>query len=122
MKYKRINSALRNFAHSFVSFNNYVDGAFVVDVLGDVLAKAPGARLEIHFPEGRVSPAGSYPEMLLKSVGYYAAGFTKQLAAEGVEANALRDTRIVVFGDRLGMHVDVIATDDRGRNHEIHVA
>lgn len=121
VKHKRIKSALRNFAHSFVGLTNYTDDVYVIDVLSEVLADVPGAQLEIHFPEGRISPRGEYPVPLQKSVAHFANRFEQHLASEGVDAGTLRNTRIVVFGDRLGLHFDIRATDDRGADHEIAV-
>jgi hypothetical protein len=42
MGYKRIDSAIRNIAHSFVSLMNYVDDAYIIDLLPKLLRETPG--------------------------------------------------------------------------------
>lgn len=121
MKHKRIAGALRNFAHSFTSITNYVGDVCIADILGDIVAPLPGARLEIHFPGGTFTPAGDYPAPFCASVARFAGQFAAHLAKEGVDAHAVREARIVLCVDLLGLYCDVVATDDRGVEHKASV-
>ncbi len=121
MGYKRIPSAIHNFAHSFVSLMNYVDDQYIIDILPDVLRSIPDHRLKIQFPSGQLVPPGAYPASLLKSVGYYVQGYAGHMKREGVDPTILRETEIVIYGDLYGMHCRAEAEDDRGKHYRVEV-
>lgn len=118
MKYRRIAGALRNFAHSFTSITNYVGDVCIADILGDIVAPLPEAKLEIRFPGGTFTPPGDYPAPFCASVVRFAGQFAAHLAKEGVDAHAVHEARIVLRVDLLGLYCDVVATDDRGVEHK----
>lgn len=108
--------------HSFTSITNYAGDVCIADILGDIVAPLPGARLEIHFPGGTFTPAGDYPAPFCASVARFAGRFAAHLAKEGVDAHAVREARIVLCVDLcvdlLRLYCDVVATDDRGVEHK----
>ena len=57
MKYKNIDSMLHNFGHSFVSLNNYVENAYIVDALPELARRSPNHELMIDFETGIVDPS-----------------------------------------------------------------
>lgn len=121
MKYKAIPAALHNFAHSFVSLSNYVDGQYLIDVVPGVLADAPSGRITIVFPGRRIEPSGSYPVSLVKSVEYWADALPKHLESHGISATTLGDIRVIMERWAGTWRCLVEATDDRGRSYSVPV-
>ncbi|NJN70110.1 MAG: hypothetical protein HC801_07440 [Nitrospira sp.] len=121
MKYKNIPSALHNFAHSFVSLVNYVDGVYIRDVLTDELHKVPNHELLIYFPEGRIEPSVELPQSLKKSVQHFSNHYADHLSSQNVEPGSIQECRVLIYGDRLGMHCTILANDDRGKIYDIPV-
>jgi hypothetical protein len=119
--YKRIRSAIHNFAHSFLSLLNYVDDEYVIDVIRSLLPRREGGELRFRFPEGAIEPGGEYPGPLRKSVEWYAANLSAHLRDEGVPP--ARVTELVIqacIGGR-GPRFRVEATDDRGKRYRVDV-
>ncbi|MCE9638046.1 MAG: hypothetical protein K8T90_20280 [Planctomycetes bacterium] len=121
MKRKTIPSALHNFGHSFLSFNNYVDDVFILDLLPEVVRRS-GGRLDIHFPSGRVEPPGDVPEALAKSIGYWSNDLSKHLDNHGIPMTVLGDVVLRITLTASGMRREVHATDELGRDYVATVA
>ena len=121
MKRKTIPSALHNFERSFLSFNNYVDGVFILDLLPEVVRRS-GGRLDIHFPSGRVEPPGDVPEALAKSIGYWSNDLPKHLGNHGIPMTVLGDVVLRITLTASGMRREVHATDELGRDYVATVA
>ena len=51
----------------------------------------------------------------------FASRFAEHLANEGVDTSAVASACIILRVDRLGLHCDVAATDDRGVEHKANV-
>jgi hypothetical protein len=68
MGYKRIGSAIHNFAHSFASLMNYFEGEYIIDILGKVVPRLLEGELRIRFPGGRIEPQREYPKPLREAV------------------------------------------------------
>jgi len=98
-----------------------VDDEYIIDILPAVLRRIPEQRLKIQFPSGQLIPPGTYPERLLKSVGYYVQAYADHMKREGVDPSTLRQTEIVIYGDLYGMHCRAEAEDDRGKNYKVEV-
>lgn len=126
MKYKLIPAALHNFAHSFVSLMNYVDEEYLIDLVPRLLAESPDGKIRIAFPSGHIAPPASYPETLVKSVGYRAASLAAHLESHQTSLAAVGGGLWVVLqareGSPEGWACSVEATDERGRLHSISVA
>src|SRR5262245_36291940 len=89
MKYKRIGSAIHNLAHSFLSFNNYVDGDFVLDELHQRLRSA--GDVLINFSTGVIEPSTAATPRVLKALAYWRAAMAEQFRSEQVEPERLTD-------------------------------
>ncbi len=113
---------LHNFGHSFVSFENCVDGEYIGDLLETALKELTHYRMELHFPSRRIEPPADYSPKLRKSVGYWADKLAGHMANHGVTQEALPELVLVIFGNIRGMHCRVQATDDRGKTYDILVS
>ena len=121
MGYKRIPSALRNLAHSFVSLMNYVDDEYIVDILPSVLSDLPEHELVIRFPDGTLEPDRTYPSRLRKSVRLYAARFAGHFEGEGVVPESVAEAQLTISRGRLGLQCEARAVDDRGKTYAVTV-
>jgi hypothetical protein len=119
--YKRIRSAIHNFAHSFLSSMNYVDDEHVIDVIRSLLPRQQGGELRFRFPEGEIEPLGDYPGPLKKSVEQYAVRLPSHLREEGVDPQLVADLVILTSIGGRGPRYRVEATDDRGKRHRVEV-
>lgn len=121
MGYKRINAAVRNFAHSFVSVMNYVDDKYIIDLLPKLLRDTPGHEIRISLLEYSITPQRDYDRTFLKSIGFYRQRVSDHLRSENVEPALLQQFDFVLFADFDGPICRVDARDDRGKRHQIDV-
>ena len=121
MGYKRISSGLHNFAHSFLSLMNYVDGEYIIDLLPKVLRETPGHEIRISLPGGTIEPPRDYPAVFRKSVRCYCNRYQGHFESEHVDVSLLRGVVFVVFADLGGVLCRAEATDDRGKEHSVTV-
>jgi hypothetical protein len=119
MKYKRIDSALHNFAHSFLSFNNYVDDEFVLDELHSTLRSS--GDVVINFSTGAVEPTAAATPRVRRSLEYWQAGLGDHLRSQQVDPDRVRDVLLHLRLTRQGYEHTVEATDDRGTMHRVAV-
>ena len=120
MKYKRIDGALHNFAHSFLSFMNYVDDEHVVDELNVLLRKHSG-RLSINFSTGAIEPPHAETPRVRKSIGYWTATLEKHLTSEQVDPTQVADIVLHMRLTPKGYGHYVEAVDSRGVRHSVSV-
>jgi hypothetical protein len=96
LKYKILKSIAHNFSHSFVSFNNYVDGGFVLDDLRQIVRSADGERVSIVWiPEQRAD--NNLGSRVLKSIEYYKAGLEELIRDSGADIKAIREFRTDLY-------------------------
>jgi hypothetical protein len=119
MGYKRIGSAIHNFAHSFASLMNYFEGEYIIDILGKVVPRLLEGELRIRFPGGRIEPQREYPKPLREAVRYYDQWLPRHLASEDVPPELVRDVQVVVTATRHGLLYRVEATDNRGKSYVV---
>lgn len=117
MGYKRINSAIHNFAHSFVSLMNYVDGEYIIDLLPKLLRETPRHEIRISLLNGTIEPQRDFHPAFLKSIGYYRNRVVSHLESENVGPEILRSLEFILFADIDGPICRVEAIDDRGVAH-----
>jgi hypothetical protein len=117
VKYKIIPGALHNFAHSFLSLMNYVDGEYIIDVLLDVISAAPNHTLTIDWLADPPVSSVPLPRVVQKSVAYYRRWLPEHLEHHGIPITALRSLTTTVQGTRLGLSARAEAIDDRGKLH-----
>ncbi len=120
MGYNRINSAIRNFAHSFVSVMNYVDGAYIIDLLPKLLRETPGHEIRLSLLDDFIEPYREYDKRFLKSIDYYRQRVRDHLRSENVDPNALNRYHFVLLADD-GPICRADAEDDRGTLHQVDV-
>lgn len=118
MKYKVIGAMAHNFTHSFVSFNNYVDGQYVVDVLREVAWDAPNRCVSIEWLPPIPVSSSPLPPIIQKSIGFFRDWLPKHLEHHGISIEVLRSFRTVfAYNWRLGLTVRAEVLDERGKLH-----
>jgi uncharacterized protein CbrC (UPF0167 family) len=117
VKYKVIPAAAHNFTHSFVSLMNYVDDQYVIDILREIAADAPGNTVSIEWLPDPPVASVPLPPTVQKSVGYYRARLAEHLQSHGVPMTALRSFQTVLWHTPLGLRARAEAVDDRGKHH-----
>jgi hypothetical protein len=122
VKYKVIPAAIHNFTHSFISLMNYVDDQYVMDILRDVIAKAPEKQVAIEWLPDPPVTSVPMPPTVQKSLGYYRATLPKHMQSHGIPMDALRSFQTVLYHSRLGLRARAEAVDDRGNEHKKAVA
>lgn len=122
MKYKHIPSALHNFAHSFVSLENYYDGEYVVDVLEQMARNAPKYEVRINFSTGVSEPASALDDHRVGgSMKLWRESLPKHLARHNVDPASVRDVLLRFRLTRAGKEVIIEAQDDRGHQYKVFV-
>mgnify|MGYP003389172675 CR=1 FL=1 len=137
-QYKRISGAIHNWAHSFMSIENYIDGEYFVGVLSDSAQRNSVKKVVINILDGSVSPKNILTEKVSSFISGAAWDFAKHIGKENVEPKMIQWARLVVIynfdageGNTAGysfsdpssspkaMHYDVkvLAMDDRGIEH-----
>ena len=119
MRYKNIKSVLHNFGHSFFSLMNYVDGEYIIDIVGKILREIDTHELRISFPEGRLTPEFDYPETLIKSIKYWADALPRQASSQNVDISKVSDIQLIAKLTSLGIQYHAEAKDDRGVEYSI---
>ncbi|MFN9788786.1 MAG: hypothetical protein ACK54R_03560 [Pirellulaceae bacterium] len=115
--HKRINSAIHNFAHSFVSLMNYVDGEYIIDLLPKLLRETPGHEIRFSLLDGTISPQRGFHPAFMKSIGYYRNRVASHLESENVALDIVRSFEFILFADINGPICRAEAIDDRGVVH-----
>jgi hypothetical protein len=109
VQYKNIDSALHNFGHSFVSLMNYVDGAYVRDLLLRSAEADLGNSVTINFSSGAVFPsAASADSRLRKSVEYWGGWLPRHLESQNVNHACLSEIALVFGRRQHGIGVSVL--------------
>nr|WP_075518775.1 hypothetical protein [Moritella viscosa]SHO00476.1 Putative uncharacterized protein [Moritella viscosa] len=109
MKYKNVRSAIHNFGHSFVSYENYVDGDFVLYELRNIHNK--GYDISINWLTKEFEPNLLRSDHISKSIDYWAKPLEEQLYKQDVLLASL-SSFIFVWPANKGHYVEAI--DDRG--------
>lgn len=110
VKYKDIKSMAHNFSHSFLGWENYVDGDYVVEDLKMMARGSAEGKVSIYWlPHDVPAPAGSTPR-LLKSIDYYRQRPCGHARNHGIDLD-----RIMQF------RTDVVRLPDHQLKAEAHV-
>lgn len=117
MGYKRIESAIHNLAHSFMSLMNYVDDQYVIDMLPKLVRETPGHEIRISLLDAAIHPKREYDPTFLKSVGYYRNRVRSHLESEDVDPDTVSSFEFIIYFDNDGPICVAEATDDRGVLH-----
>jgi len=97
MKLKNIKALSHNLTHSYVSFENYVDGEFVFKDLKELALKANGEKISIYwvFPEGKVIPL--FNDRINKSIEYYKKWLPKLLSQHELDLSVISELRTDIY-------------------------
>ncbi len=121
MAYKRIDAAIRNFAHSFGSVMNYFDDTYIVDVLPKLIRETPEGTIRVSLLDHTITPQREYARPFLQSISNYRARVRDHLRSENVDPSLLTCFDFVLFADDDGVICRAYATDDRGKTHSMDV-
>ncbi|WP_407557896.1 hypothetical protein [Winogradskyella sp. 4-2091] len=113
MKYKNIPSAIHNFGHSFLSYENYVDSDFVIDELNKISGK--NYDIKIDWKTKEFQPKTMVSDRITKSIGYWYDNIIEHFKSQNVEFDSLKSFELIWEN---GKRPKVIATDDRGKFYE----
>lgn len=118
MKLKNIKSLSHNFTHSYVSFENYVDGEFVFKELKELAREANGKKISIFwlYPEDKVIPL--FSARITKSINYYKEWLPQLLSQHGLEGEAIEEMRTDIFiASNKQLEVQAYARDINGKEY-----
>ncbi len=118
MKLKNIKSLSHNLSHSFVSFENYVDGEFVFKELRELAVKANGGKVSIYwlYPENKVVPL--FNHRITKSIEYYKEWLPKLLVQHELEASVIEELRTDIYlAANRQLEVQAYARDINGKEY-----
>jgi hypothetical protein len=118
MKLKNIKSLSHNLSHSYVSFENYVDGEFVFKELKELAVRANGERVSIYwlYPEGKASPL--FSERITKSIKYYKEWLPRLLAQHELDVSVIAELRTDIFiTQNRQLEVQAYARDINGKEY-----
>jgi hypothetical protein len=118
VKYKRIDSAIHNFGHSFMSGMNYVDDDHVMYEVAAAVRQPPH-ELWINFSTGEIRPEAKYSPRLLKSLAFYQHGLAEHLRKHDVDPATVADVTLHHRLTRTGGESVMLARDDRGVEHRV---
>jgi len=118
MKLKNIKSLSHNLSHSYVSFENYVDGEFVFKELKELAVIAKGEKISIYwlYPEGKVAPL--FSERITKSIEYYKEWLPKLLSQHELDASVIAELRTDIYiAPNKQLEVQAYARDLNGKEY-----
>lgn len=118
MKLKNIKSLSHNLSHSYVSFENYVDGEFVFKELKELAVKAKGEKVSIFwlYPENKVVPL--FSERINKSIEYYKEWLPRFLTQHELDASVIAELRTDIYiAPNKQLEVQAYARDINGKEY-----
>jgi len=118
MKLKNIKSLSHNLSHSYVSFENYVDGEFVFKELKELAVKANGEKVSIYwlYPENKVVPL--FSERVTKSIEYYKEWLPRLLIQHELDASVIAELRTDIYiAPNKQLEVQAYARDINGKEY-----
>ncbi len=113
MKYKNIPSAIHNFGHSFLSYENYVDSDFVIYELNKINGK--NYDIKIDWKTQEFQPKSMISDRITKSIGFWYNNLNGHFRSQNLEFDTLKSFELIWNN---GEKPKVIATDDRGKFYE----
>ncbi|OEG73025.1 hypothetical protein BEL05_06400 [Shewanella colwelliana] len=118
MKLKNIKSLSHNLSHSYVSFENYVDGEFVFKELKELAVKANGAKVSIYwlYQENKVVPL--FSERITKSIEYYKDWLPQLLTQHELDVSVFSELRTDIYiAQNMQLEVQAYACDLNGKEY-----
>ena len=123
MKYKNIKAMSHNFAHSFLSYMNYVDDGYVVDdLIENARSKKPEEKMIVQFIPHDSKKDLVFNERIKKSMGYYREPFPKHCASHEVDLEAIKLLQVQIVKNPSHQTLAYFFTvDDNGKKYEQYV-
>jgi len=118
MKLKNIKSLSHNLSHSYVSFENYVDGEFVFKELKDMARKANGEKVSIYwlYPSNKVVPL--FNSRINKSIEFYKEWLPRLLSQHDLNSSVISELRTdIFFAKNKQIEVQAYARDINGKEY-----
>ncbi len=113
MKYKHILSAIHNFGHSFLSYENYVDDDFIIYELNKINRKEYDIKIDWKTKE--FQPISLISARITKSIEFWSANINEYFHSQNVEFDRLKSFQLIWNKNE---SPKVIAIDDRGKLYE----
>ncbi|MEY8849845.1 hypothetical protein AB9K26_13585 [Psychroserpens sp. XS_ASV72] len=113
MKYKNIPSAIHNFGHSFLSYENYVDSDFVIYELNKILRKNYVIRIDWKTKE--FQPETMISERITKSIEFWSNNINNHFKSHNVDYELLNSFELIWSNNT---KPKVVATDHRGKSYQ----
>jgi len=119
MKYKNLKSFAHNFTHSFVSYENYIDGEYVIEELRRYARELEGKKLSIYWLPDNGPINIKLSKRVLDSLSYYKQWLPKLASQHNIELNTVKELRTDIYR-KPNHQIEVLAslTDDRGSTYE----
>ncbi|MFD1064125.1 hypothetical protein ACFQ1Q_12780 [Winogradskyella litorisediminis] len=108
MKYKNIPSAIHNFGHSFLSYENYVDSDYVIYKLNKISRK--NHDIKIDWKTKEFQPKILLSKRITKSIKFWHDNIKKHFSSQNVEFDCLETFELIW---NIGERPKVVAIDNR---------
>ena len=119
MKYKNLKSFSRNFTHSFVSYENYIDGGYVIEELRQAARELKGEILGIYWAPDNAPINIRLPKKALEPLKYYKQWLPELAEQHEVELSAITELRTDIYR-KPNHQTEVLShlVDDYGKVYE----
>ena len=119
MKYKNLKSFAHNFTHSFVSYENYIDGEYVIEELRKVARELNGEVLSIYWVPDNGPINIKLSKRALASLRSYREWLPKLADQHEVDLCTIIELRTDIF-KKSNQQLEVLARlrDDQGKEYE----
>ena len=97
MKLKNIKAFSHNLTHSYVSFENYVDGEFVFKSLKEMAHEAKGDRVSIYWILPSDKEQVEFSERITKSIGFCKEWLPKLMEQHQIEDGSIEELRTDIY-------------------------
>ena len=119
MKYKNLKSFAHNFTHSFVSYENYIDGEYVIEELKKAARELNGEVLSVYWVPDNGPVNIKLSKRALTSLKHYREWLPKLAEQHEIDLCAIRELRTDVYRkSNQQLEILVRLTDDRGKEYE----
>ena len=121
MKYKNINSALHNFAQSFLGGLNFFEDDHIYHDVYKVVGKSKDKKFEINFDNGEVSQPELINSRIRKSIDHFQLIMPKHLKSHNIDPIAVSNIKLQIAKSEKGFDIYIFAIDNRGITHKVFV-
>ena len=118
MKFKNIKAFSHNLTHSYVSFENCVDGELVFKELKDLAYKADGEKISIFWIYSKDQVLPNFSERITKSIESYKEWLPKLLDQHDLKTSMIHELRTDIFlAQNRQIEVQSYARDMNGKEY-----